>query len=160
MSTTYDAITQILNARQVLIADDQLGKSIVQENGKLQVRGPGEDLVIELPAERLDLATAYYDAIDGRARAWAAPFLPRGINANEKGDKEFRVYAAGATPRDCILGLLDSINDLPGVQQQASVMSDYHEEQGQWSAYVAGEANGYKVAGVLVPGGAILTSWI
>lgn len=106
-----------------------------------------------------DLAEHTFAAYDG-PRAWHAAYLPRGDNSRMP-EKTVCVFAAGVDPEACIVAFLDSLGHtlLPG--SLTPMPQEVGETDYQWGyRFIDAETRtGFKAAGRLVPGGAVLTWW-
>jgi hypothetical protein len=105
-----------------------------------------------------DVALQTFAAFD-RPRDWHHAYRPRGENTRHP-DKTVSVFAAGADPTACIVGFLDSLG---ATLDRGSLETLDHEDKPdfQWGYRFRDleSGTGFKAAGRLVPGGAIMTWW-
>lgn len=105
-------------------------------------------------------ATPFDTLIETPHSEVASSYLPRGTHGNREA-KAATVWAAGATPEDCVRGFLDSIGNTLKEGSLEPYDEDGPKDEFQWGVRFADAETGtfFKAAGRFVPGGAVLTWW-
>jgi len=166
MSTVYAAILSQQAHQQAqahVIEEHQFAngifKRLIQRAGTYRIeiyRTAGSDLLHDYETPHADEAAAIYDGVDGIERTWDAAYLPRGASGDA--GKTMAVYGVGSTIAQAIEGFVDGMGGR--VESLAEVSEDPRHDEFQWSARVSTvEGASFKVAGRLVPGGAVVTWW-
>jgi hypothetical protein len=127
-------------------------KTLIFASGKYRIMHAREPAHIEFifESEFADLAASVYDAFDGKDRGWHKAFLPRGVGGMESTEKrlerEFSIYAVGATIPDCITAFADWMGSPVDLSSIQPLDDDDDDEQYQWGVRFLLDGTGMKAA--------------